>query len=265
MPELVPSLPRRLIAGAWHAPAGALFLLRRPRLWPLAVLPTLLAGGLVLTGLVAAAFAAPTAEEWLLPGHRQFSIGVEFALRLSLWLALLAGGAVSGVALALLVAAPVLDRLSRQVERLERGQVVDLGRGLRWEVAESIKGALRFVLAAPFVFLIGLVPFVGAPLALLWAGHAAAWQQTENALGRRGMGYTDRRLWHGRYRAETLGFGVAAVLPLLVPLLNVVLAPFVVPALTIGGTRLVLELEEDAAAERAPVELAPPPTAPEAD
>ncbi|MCL4818513.1 MAG: EI24 domain-containing protein [Vicinamibacteria bacterium] len=261
MTELVPSLPRRLLAGAWHAPAGAGFLLRRPRLWPLAVLPTLLAGGLVLAGLLLAAWAAPTAEEWLLPGHRQFSIVVEFLIRLSLWLGLLAGGAVCGLALALLLASPVIDLLSRRIEQLERGEVVDQGRGLRWEVVESVKGALRFLAAAPFVFVIGLVPFVGAPLALLWAGHAAAWQQTENALGRRGMGYAERRAWHRRFRAETLGFGVAAVLPLLVPLLNVLLAPLVVPALAIGGTRLVLELEADAAAA-GQAEPVPPPTEP---
>src|SRR3982750_4389999 len=38
-----PRAPRRLAAGAWHVLAGFGFLLRRPRLWPLALLPAILA------------------------------------------------------------------------------------------------------------------------------------------------------------------------------------------------------------------------------
>src|SRR5262245_24541167 len=37
-----PGAMRRAGAGAWHVAAGFAFLLRRPSLWPLAVLPTLL-------------------------------------------------------------------------------------------------------------------------------------------------------------------------------------------------------------------------------
>ncbi len=47
-------------------------------------------------------------------------------------------------------------------------------------------------------------------------------------------------MWHRRYRAESLGFGLAGLVILFLPLANLLL----VPALAVGATRLVLELQE---------------------
>src|SRR5262249_34307386 len=66
------------------------------------------------------------------------------------------------------------------------------------------------------------------------------------------------RLWHQRWLAESLGFGLAALFVFLVPFANLLLGP----ALAIGGTLLVLDLEPERVAESAPpappVEPAPP-------
>jgi CysZ protein len=90
------------------------------------------------------------------------------------------------------------------------------------------------------VLLLSLVPVVGAPLALLWGGHALALQQTDPALTRRGLDFQARRRWHRRFRPESLGFGAAGLALLLVPIANLLL----IPALTVGATRLVMELDD---------------------
>jgi CysZ protein len=90
------------------------------------------------------------------------------------------------------------------------------------------------------VLLLGLVPVVGPFLSLLWGARAVAFQMTDPALTRRGLSFAEKRRWHRGWRAESLGFGLAGMVGLLVPLANLLLGP----ALVAGGTLLVLSLEE---------------------
>jgi len=143
-----------------------------------------------------------------------------------------------GLAAALLLAAPVLDRLSKEAERADSGASADVGLGLTWEVKESLRSALYFVAAAPVVFVIGLVPLAGPPLAALWAARALSFQLTEPSLMRRGLGFAERRTWHREWWPESMGFGLLALAVLIVPCANFAL----VPALVVGATRLVVEL-----------------------
>jgi uncharacterized protein involved in cysteine biosynthesis len=55
------------------------------------------------------------------------------------------------------------------------------------------------------------------------------------------MDFGQRRAWHRQYRPESMGFGLVGLALLFVPLANFLLAS----ALTVGGTLMVLELEED--------------------
>jgi uncharacterized protein involved in cysteine biosynthesis len=232
------SLVRRLAAGAWHVPSGFVFLAKRPKLWTLALLPTLLAAAFVSGGLLLGLYAAPSVETALTPqgGYQPGWFAALFAV--SAWTATLTAALALGLAAALLLAAPVLDVLSRQTERLARGVAEDASRGLRWEVTEALRAALYFLAAAPGVLLLGLIPLVGPPLATLWAGRALSFQLTDPALGRSGLDFPGRRRWHRVYWAESLGFGLTALLVVLVPCANFVL----VPALVVGATLLVLEL-----------------------
>jgi CysZ protein len=236
-----PGKLRRAAAGAWHVAAGFWFLLRNPSLWPLAVLPTLLAVVFLVAGVFAAAYSFRWVAGWVLPGPDRVPAFLNLVLTLALGLGTLVGGALLGLALALLISAPVLERLSRRVEARARGQVAAADTNLRWEVAQSLKGSLYFLAAAPGVLLLSFIPLVGPVLGAVWGAHALAFQQTDMALGRRGLSFGARRAWHRRYRAESLGFGLMALLALVVPFANLLLAP----VLTVAGTLLVLELEED--------------------
>jgi CysZ protein len=233
---------RRAAAGAWHVAAGFAFLLRRPRLWALAALPCLVAMALFSLGAFAGLLLVPRVEAVVLPPPGRLPEWIALPASVLLWIATAGAGAFLGFGLALVLAAPLLDQLSRRVEASARGMAGDASPGLVFELTESLRGSLYFLVAAPGLFVLGFIPLVGPFLSLVWGARAVAMQMTDPALSRRGMSFRDKRRWHRQWRAETLGFGLAGMLGFVVPLANLLLGP----ALVTGGTLLVLELEETA-------------------
>jgi CysZ protein len=236
-----PGVLVRAAAGAWNVPAGFVFLARRPRLWPLAALPAILAALLLLAGFVLGLYWGPAIEAATLRRFGHLPEWLGFSMALAAWAGVVGAGVLTGLALALLLASPALDLLSRRVEAIARGEAVEEGGGLRWEVAQALRGGLYFVVRAPGLLLLGLVPLVGPALSALWAAHALAFQNTDGALARRGLDFSARRAWHRRFRAESLGLGFGGLVTLFVPCAGFLLAP----ALVTGGTLLVVELAQD--------------------
>lgn len=238
-PTRRPGFVRRLAAGAWYVPAGFAIILRHPRLWPLAALPVLLAAGLMFLGAVLGVFLIPWADARVAPTPGTRPVWLELPTSLLLWTAMVGTGVFLGLGVALLLGAPALEQLSRQVEARVRGTAVDSSHGLVWELAQSLRGGLYFLLAAPGVFILGLIPIIGPFLSALLGGRAVAFQMTDAALTRRGVGFKGRWSWHRAWRPESHGFGLAGMVALLVPFANLLLGP----ALVAGGTLLVLSLE----------------------
>jgi uncharacterized protein involved in cysteine biosynthesis len=239
-PPLVrPGPLRRAGAGAWHVLAGFGFLLRRPSLWPLAILPALLALVCLIGGVLLAVYSVGWIERAFLPAQSRLTT-VGFLMTMTIYVGTILAGLVLGLAVALLLSAPILEALSSRVDALVRGEKVDRSKGWKWEMAQAFRGTLYFLGAAPGVFLLNLLPLVGPPLALLWGSYALAFQQTDAALARRGMDFAQRRAWHRYWKLECLGFGLAGLVTLIVPLANFLIGP----ALAVGGTLLVLELED---------------------
>jgi CysZ protein len=230
---------RRVAAGAWHVPAGFAILVRAPRLWPLAVLPVVLAVFLMFLGAVLGIFLIPPVEARVGPTPGERPVWIELPASLLLWTAMIGTGVFLGFGIALLLATPALEQLSRQVEARVRGAPVDSSRGIVWELAQSLRGGFYFLLAAPGVFLLGLIPVIGPFFSALWGGRAVALQMTDPALTRRGLTIRERWRWHREWRPESQGFGLAGMIALLVPFANLLLGP----ALVAGGTLLVLSLE----------------------
>lgn len=245
--EARPGVLRRAAAGAWHVPAGFAFLLRHPRLWPLAALPALVAILLAAAFAVLGLLLAPRVEAAVLPEPGVYPEWIALPASVLLWIATVGASAFLGLGIALALASPLLELLSRRVEARARGLLEEASPGLLFEVKQSLRGAVYFLLAAPVLFVLGFIPLVGPLLALMWGARAVALQMTDPALTRRGMSFADKRLWHREWRVETQGFGLAGMIGLIVPLANLLLGP----ALVTGGTLLVLELE-DATGPRAP-------------
>jgi uncharacterized protein involved in cysteine biosynthesis len=234
-----PGALRRAGAGAWHVLAGFGFLIRRPSLWPLAALPALIAVVCLVGGVLLAVYSVGWIENAFLPAHGRLS-AITFLLTITMYVGTIAAGLVLGLAVALLLSAPALEALSSRVDAMVRGGTVDRSKGWQWEMTQAFRGTLYFLVAAPGVFLLTLVPVIGPPLALLWGSYALAFQQTDAALARRGLNFADRRAWHRYWKLECMGFGLAGLVTLVVPLANFLVGP----ALAVGGTLLVLELED---------------------
>lgn len=234
-----PGALRRLAAGAWHIPGGFAFLLRRPRLWPLALAPVLLTTAGLVLGLILGLYAIRGVEAAFGRVVAGLPEWASLLVTLALWVGTLAAGMVSGLAVALLLSAPATDRLSRHVETLMGGVTSSNDRGTAWELAQALRGSLYFVGAAPAVFILTLVPVVGTAIGALWGAYALAHQLTDSPLTRRGFDFRARRAWHRSWRPESLGFGLGALVTLIVPGANLLLAP----VLAVGGTLLVIELQ----------------------
>jgi uncharacterized protein involved in cysteine biosynthesis len=238
-PELAsperPGRVRRLAAGAWHVLGGLLFLLRHASLWPLAALPAILGVVFFVVGAAVGLLSLGSVEQAFAPHYAKLPPPWALAVMLAVWTTTIAAAVAVGLALALLLSAPILDHLSRRTEELATGFSQDRSHGLPWEIAQSFKSALFFLAALPLAFAIGLLPLIGPLLEFLWAAHCLAAQQSAAPLLRRGLDGAAQRRWRREWRWECLGFGSAGLIALCVP--------FVAPALVVGMARLVVEIE----------------------
>ena len=223
----------RLLTGLWQVPSAVAYLLRRPSLWPMCILPIVFTIGLALSGLVAAHLIATSILDESLPdGARWYRfLTATFAFAGSYIV-----GTLLGITLALPVVAYLSERLSLRVEMQLRSAVVAANHGVHWELTQAFWSAIYFFVRFPAALLVGLIPIVGPGCGLLWAAHCLSFQQTDATLGRHGLDFSSRRAWHRRHRFESLGFGLAGIAFLLVPVANF----FLIPSLVVGGTRLAL-------------------------
>jgi uncharacterized protein involved in cysteine biosynthesis len=227
----------RFLAGVSYIPGGFVFLVRNPRLWPVAISPLLVAALLLVIGVFSGAFWAGRVEQTLFGGSLKTAPAwFSFVMVVGLWAGSLAAGAIIALAVAFALLGPLFEKLSQKVEEVS-GLTVRGSKGLTWEAVQSLKTAAYFALSAPVAILLGLIPFVGPVLALGFTGHRVAFQSTDAVLLRRGMDFRQRQDFHRRFRPETVGFGVASVL--LFPILTVI----AVPVFVVAATRLVNDLE----------------------
>jgi len=262
MPMPIPTHPaRRLASGALLPLRAVAWLGARPALWPLTLLPVVL----TLVGIVAGTIAAvPLSAKLLATVWADPSgwLGAAWWLaRAAVFLVLVY---VAAVTLSVVVAAPLMDRLSARVEELELGAIAGEG-GLRRAAAEAARGIAN-TLARTGLFLLGhvvllpvlLVPFAWPVLAFLWT----AWWSSIEWLD---LPMTRHLHRLGEVRAalaaiRPLGFGMGATLAalFLLPLANLL----VVPVGAVSGTLLYCELVRGGviADRRLPAEALPPPS-----
>lgn len=236
---LRPGLALRAAAGAWHVPAGLGFLIRNRSLWSLSIVPAAVAGVLLNLGLVAGAFLAPQIETRFAPSQAHLPAVLGLALTLSLWFGVVVATTALGLALSLLVTAPLLERLSRKVEAQLGGRGAGRVPPERWDFALSMRTGLVFAGTAVLALALAIVPLVGPFLSAALSAPLLAYQAMDPTLARRDLRFDQKRGFHLRWRGEVVGFGLAALIALLVPLVNA----FLPPALAVGATRLVLDLE----------------------
>lgn len=267
MPDTPPSelagAGRGFRDGAVLLPRAFGLLRRRRELWAPAVVPSLLtavslgltavlvyANAGALLGAIADAlprFEAGSWYSWLWIGPAK---GLAFLARYVLFVGAAAVAVLLGLVAATLLSSPVLDVLSRRVERVLEGaaagddQPSSAAGVLREARAALSNEALRLgSFTAIWLAIVGLglvAPFgpVVAPIAL--AALAIVFLPLEYsgfALDRRGVPFAGRRAWLASQRLKAVGFGTAGFAIGLLPGLNFV----ALPVLVVAGTILVLE------------------------
>ncbi len=237
---------------------GAGFLVRglrlwreRPRLMLLGIVPALIVGVLLAGAFVALAVYADDLIDWATPFADDWADAVRSLFRLLLWLLVLVGAAMLAIVtftgLTLAVGDPFYEKIWKEVELSLGGDVPDRGVGWLRGALDGVVLVLMGLATAVLVFLIGLLPLVGAVigfvLGLVLAGRLLAGELVSRPLEARGMDRAQRAALMRQHRGAMLGFGVCVQACFLVPLGGIA----VMPAAVAGATYLARE-----ALERAP-------------
>jgi CysZ protein len=242
----------RLAHGAALVPRAAAWLAARRALWPLILLPALLAALGLGIGLVAfwAAAARLLSLAWIEPAGALAILWT--AARIAIYLLLLFAAA---VALPSVVAAPVCDRLSARVEALELGEAADGGGAghVAVEAGVALWHALARVaiLAAGHLLLLPVLLLPGLGLAypaaaFLWSAGWLAFEQLDVAMSRHLHGFGEVRAALRAVRPLSLGLGGVLAVLLVVPLANLL----VLPLGAVAGTLLYCDLVRDGVVSR---------------
>jgi CysZ protein len=249
MPE-VPVLKRSTLGlfggmGALFEAVG--FVVTTPAVWPLAILPVVVA--LVLAvGCAALGLWGATA----LADHLAAAASGRLAVAIAWVLRVLLGGV--ALLLSVVVAMSLAQPLSGfALERIARAQEKRLG-GREWPEQATLPSMLRslqvtftaLALGLPVIAALTVISIVAPPLAIvtvplkfLTTALMIAWDFLDYPLSVRGATVSGRLRFVGAHFWAVLGFGVASGMVLLVPGVGLFLLPIGVA----GATRLVFEQE----------------------
>lgn len=244
---------RRAARGASFVARGILAFGRRRWAWPLGIVPIVIAlvalvAIVVLSWVGVAAFGA-----WVVAWVRDAFAGraspaVLTAAGLLALIAAASGVALAGVLLfaeaVKAIGQPFWKEMSGRLEDELGGPPAVEGRGRFFPALRDtvVLFLLWLAIAAPLLVL-ALVPVIGQTVVPAAEAVLAAWvlatELTQIPLDRRGLGPMARHRFLAAHRAETIGFGLAALALFLVPLANVL----ALPGVLLGGTLLVRHLE----------------------
>jgi len=170
-------------------------------------------------------FAQP--EAW-------WMLALWYVARFFLTVAIVILGALTGLVVVSIVAAPLYEMVSVAVERDFTGELVHEMTFLQsiGLIGEEVKKAL-FILIFPILFL--LVPGLNV-LSSVIAAFLIGWDFSDYPLARRGMAFRERLSFVTAEGWAVLGFGIWLVLPVV----QIILMPLAIP----GGTLLNLEALE---------------------
>ncbi len=237
---------------------GIAFVFQHPRLIPLAFAPILATIATVALLFGAFAHLASAIAQRFSGGH-----GVIFGFLFAIMMALvtIAVYYVGFVAILSLASAPFCSSLSDRAEALATGRPIPR-RGAKATLVEAGRGIVHALLALALYLAISLpisalgllvnfIPLVGQVLSMvlyalgfLVTSYFFAYGYLDYPLSSRCAGFGEKWAYIGRHRAEALGFGGMVGLIVLVPIVNLLVAPFA----TVGAALLFVEIERGDAA-----------------
>ncbi|HEV7948665.1 MAG TPA: EI24 domain-containing protein [Glaciihabitans sp.] len=231
------SIPRQFAMGVAYLIRGFGMWITSPRLMLIGAIPALIVGTFYLAGIIILIVNIDTVVLWATPFADQWAPTAALATRIAVTVAVIAVAALLAVytftAVTLFVGDPFYERIWRSVEN-QLGNAPDpietgFWRGLGRAVGDGVRLLFPALLVGLVVLICGIVPLIGAPLALVIGALIGGWvlavELTGFAFDARGFTLAQRRQALRRNRAVSVGFGGAAYLLFLVPVVAVIAMP----------------------------------------
>lgn len=224
---------------------GIGFVITTPRLWPYALVPSVIA---ILIAVPVACFGVAGAHQWvshlITPEAGTWASAGGTVVKVVLSLVAVLVALLIGTTLAQPLSGWALDRIVRAQERA-------LGSNTEWpeppllrqvglSLAVSVSGLLVAMVCIGFLLIVQLLfppaAIVCVPLKFFISGLLVAWDFADYPLSLREVSVTGRLRWMRKNARSVIGFGLAGALFLLVPCVGL----FVLPMGAAGAARLVL-------------------------
>jgi len=222
------------------------FLLRRPRLWPLIIIP-LIVNVLLLATLIGWGFSefAILLTDWLEGAQAWYWSALRWIAKVLFVGLILFVVYFIFTPLALLIAAPFNDFLAEEVEHSYGFAITDNRPWIRRVFGEAffavVSGIKRLTVALSVLVLLlalNLIPFIGIVLyvvfTFIWTCWCAVTEFTGYAADRRHLGLGKKWMMMSRHWPISTGFGLMCVGFMMIPFVNALL----VPISAVGGTIL---------------------------
>lgn len=248
MNDLAPTAPPpSVLDGPRSFAAGARFVVLRPKSWPLAIVPVVVAavviGAVAALGIWGALSAAHHVTDGL-QGRLGAVVGVLVEVLLGVVALLLS--VVVGFSLAQPLSGPALEKLSRTFEgelgapaRPDEDLLESVWRGLRVTLTALAVGMPILLALAVVDLLLPIAVVVTIPLKVLVTSMMVAWDLLDYPFSLRQMRVRARLAWVRANLRAVLTFGALGALGLMVPVVGL----FVLPIGVAGATHLVLARE----------------------
>ncbi len=250
-PARVPGIVGRFFRGLFAPLRGLRFLIAHPRLAAYAVFPTIINIILIIGLFIAGVHFSRTLLEHIIPGGGQWYWMVLFyAAQVILLLALLVFAAVIFYILAGIICVPFNEVLSQKTEQLFEGTAKDepfslrlLTRDIVISIKNEIKRTAIMLVLLLFLLIVFFIPVVGKAFYLVFGNLVTmlflAYDNLDYPLARRRIPFTAKWRFIFRHIPSCLGFGLGALVSVIIPFLNFVIIPLTV----VGATILFCEIE----------------------
>lgn len=226
--------------GAGFLAQGMRLWKHRPRLMLLGIIPALISAALIVTLFVVLVMYADDVIDWATPFADDWYDALRTTFRAVLFVLVLAGAAMLSIitftGLTLAVGDPFYEKIWKEVEISLGGDVPAQGVGWLRGILDGVQLVLMGIGTAILVFVIGLLPLVGAIagfcIGLVLAGRLLAGELVSRPLEARGMDRAQRRELMAEHRRAMLGFGVCVQACFLIPLGGIAVMPGAVAGAT---------------------------------
>lgn len=249
---MVPSRFREFFVGIGLLFRGFATWRTAPARMVLGLIPAVVVAAAFTVGLIVlalnieslAAAVTPFANDW----DRMWRDVTRVAVAIAFLIAAILLLALTFTTVTLIVGQPFYELVWRHAES-RFGAVPDRAPGLVRATGLGVVSGLRMLLPTALIgialFVLGLVPLVGAVLSAVLAALVGGWflalELTGLAFDARGLGFRERRAALRSRRPLVLGYGVATYLLFLVPLGAVVVMPAAVAGSVLLARRVLAE------------------------